>query len=124
MPRWITCVVLGPVCPAVLACAGTGRPEQRIEVLVHDRFARLGASDTGVEYRVGPIRVDAVGEGMYEARFEFDRLARDEAGIPHIARRRQTWLVRDGSHGTAEIVHVDDQKVLAFPGTGPQIVCY
>ena len=118
------CVAIALVCQALLACAGIGGPEQRIEALVHGRFAKLDASDAGVEYRVGPIRIDAAGEDLYEARFEFDRLATDDAGIPHVARREQTWLVRDLSDGTAEILRVDEQKLLAYPGTGPQIVCY
>ena len=124
MIRLNTCAALALLCPALLACAGISRPEQRIEALVHDRFALLDASDAEVEYRVGPIRIDAAGEDLYEARFEFDRLASDKAEIPHIARREQTWLVRDRFDGAAEILRVDEQKLLAFPGTGPQIVCY
>ena len=124
MSPWNTCVAVALLCPALLACAGISGPEQRIEALVHDRFAQLDATDPEVEYLVGPIRVDSAGEHLYEARFEFDRIASDEAGIPHIARREQTWLVRDLSDGTAEILRVDEQKLLAYPGTGPQIVCY
>jgi hypothetical protein len=119
-----TCVAVAILCPALLACAGSSSPEQRIEALVHDRFAELDATDPEVEYVVGPIRVDSAGADLYEARFEFDRLATDETGIPHIARREQTWLVRDLPDGTAEILQVDEKKLLAYPGTGPQIVCY
>ena len=119
MTQWYTCVAA-----TLLACAGIGGPEQRIEALVHERFDALDSADATVEYRVGPIRIDAAGEDLYEARFEFDRLASDEAGIPHIARREQTWLVRDLSSGTAEILQVDERMLLAYPGTGPQMVCY
>ena len=119
-----TCLTVAFACAALLACAGSGSPEQRIEALVRDRFAQLDATDAEVEYQVGPIRIDPAGEGLYEARFEFDRLATDEAGIPHIARREQAWLVRDHSDGTLEKLRVDERKLLAFPGTGPQIVCY
>jgi hypothetical protein len=123
--RWGKCISkLALLSSGLLACASSGGPEQRIEALVYDRFARLDAADPDVEYRVGPIRIAPTREGLYEARFELDRLATDEAGIPHIARRAQTWLVRERSDGTAEILSVDEQELLAFPGTGPQIVCY
>jgi hypothetical protein len=108
----------------LLACAGIGGPEQRREALVQDRIAKLDATDEDVVYRLGPVRIHAAGEDLYQVRFEFDRLASDEAGIPHIARREQTWLVRDLSDGTPEVLQVDEQKLLAYPGTGPQIVCY
>ena len=124
MIRLNTCAALALLCPALLACAGLSGPEQRIEALVQDRFAQLDATDPEVEYLVGPIRVDPAGEDLYEARFEFDRRTTDDAGIPHIARREQTWLVRELSDGTAEILQVDELKLLAYPGTGPQIVCY
>ncbi len=120
-----TCVaVLAFLGPVLLACASPSGPQQRIEAMVHDRFAQLASSDPAAEYRVGPIRVDAAGEDLYQARFEFDRLHTDEAAMPHIARREQTWLVRELADGTTEILQVDEQKVIAFPGTGPQIVCY
>jgi hypothetical protein len=92
--------------------------------MVHDRLAGLASTDPGAEYRVGPIRVDPAGEDLYRARFELDRLYTDEAAMRHIARREQTWLVRALADGTNEIVHVDDRKALAFPGTGPRVVCY
>ncbi len=120
-----TCVaVLAFLGSALLACASPNGPQQHIEALVHDRFVLLASTDPEAQYRVGPIRVDAAGEDLYQARFEFDRLQTDEAAMPHIARREQTWLVRELADGTTEILQVDEQKVIAFPGTGPQIVCY
>ena len=123
MIQWNACVAAALLCPALLACAGISGPEPRIEALIHDRFA-LDANDARVEVRLGPIRIDAAGEGLSAARFEFERLYSDEAGIPHIARREQTWLVRELADGAAEVLQVDEQKLLAYPGTGPQIVCY
>jgi hypothetical protein len=122
--RKICAAVLALVGPVLLACASPKGPEQRITALVHEQFAQLDATDPEVEYRVGPVRIDPAGGDLYEARFEFDRLASDEAGISHIARREQTWLVRDLSNGTTEILQVAEKKLLAYPGTGPQMVCY
>ena len=124
MIRGKTCVAGALLCLVLPACTAIGGPEPRIEGLVHDRLAELVASDAGVEVRVGPIRIDAAGQGLYEASVEFDRLYRDEAGIPHIARREQTWLIRDHALGTPEVLRVDERKRLAYPGTGPRIVCY
>lgn len=108
--------------PALVACTTPGSPEQRIEALVHARLTP--DADSRVEVRVGLIRIRPIGDDLYEARFELDRSALDEAGIPHIARREETWLVLDRSDGNAEILRVDRKKLLAYPGTGPQIVCY
>jgi hypothetical protein len=62
--------------------------------------------------------------GMVRVHFSFDRYALDEAGVPHLARREQTWLLRDRADDRPEVLRIDDQRKLAFPGTGPQIVCY
>ena len=77
-----------------------------------------------VEYRIGAIRVDSAGEGLYEAHFEFDRQAVDEAGAPHIARREHAWLVQAIPRDAPRILRIDERPLLPFPGTGPQIVCY
>lgn len=108
----------------LFACAAASGPQRRVEAVVHDRLAGLAAADPAVEYRVGPIRVDRAGEELYRARFELDRRFLDEAAMPHIARREQTWLVRARSSGAVEIVEIEEQQVLAFPGTGPRVVCY
>ncbi|MBW2281079.1 MAG: hypothetical protein JRG76_09905 [Deltaproteobacteria bacterium] len=92
--------------------------------MVHDRFAQVASADPDAEYRVGPIRVDPAGADLYQARFEVDRLHTGEDALPHVARREQTWLVQALPNGTDRLLQIDDQKVLAFPGTGPQVVCY
>jgi hypothetical protein len=86
--------------------------------------SELRSTHPQVEYRLSEMRTRAVGDGTYRTRFAFDRYALDEAGVPHVARREQTWLVRDRADDTLEVLRIDDQRQLAFPGTGPQIVCY
>jgi hypothetical protein len=104
--------------------AGTD-PERRITALVRAWLSDRRAEHPRVEYRfIGDIRIDPAGEGLYRARFEFDRLAEDDAGTPHIARREHTWIVRDVPDATPVILRIDEQSKLAFPGTGPQIICY
>lgn len=75
-------------------------------------------------YRVDSISVESVGEDLHRARFEFERRAVDSGGTPHIARSEHTWLVRGVPGRAPVIVRIDERPLLAFPGTGPQIVCY
>jgi len=86
-------------------------------------LSKLRSTYPQIEYRVDAIRVDSVGEGLYQARFEFDRRALDEAGAPHIARRKHIWLVRDFPGEAPVILKIDERPLLPFPGTGPQIIC-
>jgi hypothetical protein len=86
--------------------------------------SELRSTHPQVEYRLSQMRASAVGDGTFRAHFSFDRYAVDEAGVPHVARREQTWLVRDRTDGTLEVLRIDDRRQLVFPGTGPQIVCY
>jgi hypothetical protein len=57
-------------------------------------------------------------------RFQLDRRALDETGFTHVARREQTWLIRDLPGVPPAVLRIDEQRSLAFSGTGPQIVCY
>ncbi len=86
--------------------------------------AQLHASHHEVSYQIDPIDVDPVGEGLHRVRFEFGREFLDDAGIPHIARREHTWLVRDVSGRGPAILRIDEGPLVAFPGMGPQIICY
>jgi hypothetical protein len=70
------------------------------------------------------IHVVPVAGDVHRARFEFDRRAIDTSGAPHIARREHTWLVRRTKNDPPVILQIDERPLLAFPGTGPQIVCY
>jgi hypothetical protein len=83
----------------------------------------LRSTHLQLEFRIGPIRVDSVGDGLHRARFEFDRRALDETGIPHIARAEQIWLVRGLMGNAPAILRIDERPLLVFPGTGPRIVC-
>lgn len=77
-----------------------------------------------VEYRIGELHLESVGEDLVRVRFEFDRHSTDEQGLPHLVRREQTWLIRDPADEVPVVLRIDERRLLAFPGTGPQIVCY
>ena len=85
--------------------------------------SNLRSTHLQLEFRIGPIRLDSVGDGLHRARFEFDRRAQDQTGIPHVARGEQTWLVRGLMGGAPAILRIDERPLPVFPGTGPQIVC-
>ena len=97
---------------------------------LHDRSALLAwvsnlrATYPQIEYRLDPIRIQTEGPGRYRVRFEFDRHALDEAGLPHVARREHTWIVQSSANATPVILKMEERPLLFFPGTGPQIVCY
>ncbi|MBW2288624.1 MAG: hypothetical protein JRG90_12460 [Deltaproteobacteria bacterium] len=84
----------------------------------------LRSSHPKVEYRLDKVRLDSPEEDLVRVRFEFDRHAIDAAGLPHLARREQTWLIRDLPGEVPVVLRIEEQRLLAFPGTGPQIVCY
>ena len=86
--------------------------------------SNLRATYPQIEYRLDPIRIRAEGQDRYRVRFEFDRHALDEAGLPHVARREHTWIVRSDANATPVILRMEERPLLFFPGTGPQIVCY
>jgi hypothetical protein len=77
-----------------------------------------------VEYRLDKLRLDSLEDDLVRVRFEFERHAMDAAGLPHLTRREQTWLVRDLPGEVPVVPRIEEQRLLAFPGTGPQIVCY
>ncbi len=86
--------------------------------------SRLRASYPQIEYRLDSIRIEAQGSDLYRASFEFDRHALDAAGLSHVGRREQSWIIRSGSDAKALILRIEERPLLFFPGTGPQIVCY
>jgi hypothetical protein len=77
-----------------------------------------------VEFRLGRLRFDPVDDDLLRVRFELDRHAVDAAGLPHLARSEQTWLIRELPGEAPVVLRIEEQRLLAFPGTGPQIVCY
>jgi hypothetical protein len=108
-----------------ISSAATGAEgERRIESTVRGWLADLREAHPGVEYRIGAVRIDSAGKGLFRARFELDRRALDEVGVPHIARREHTWLVRDFPGQQPLLLRIDERQLLPFPGTGPRIVCY
>jgi hypothetical protein len=86
--------------------------------------SELRSGHPQVEYRLQPIRTESGGEGLVRARFEFERRAMDAEGLLHVARRAHTWLIRDVAGASPAVVRIDEERLLSFPGTGPQIVCY
>jgi hypothetical protein len=86
--------------------------------------SNLRATYPQIEYRLDSIRIQAEGRDRYRVRFEFDRHALDEAGLPHVARREHTWIVWSDANATPVILRMEERSLLFFPGSGPQIVCY
>jgi hypothetical protein len=87
-------------------------------------ISNLRASRPHTEYQLDSIRIESVKPDLYRARFQFNRRALDEAGIPHVARREHIWMVRSESNAAPVILQIEERPLLFFPGTGPQIVCY
>lgn len=77
-----------------------------------------------VEYQLDALRTESLDGGTYRAQFELNRRAIDEDGVPHVARRMQTWTIRDVPGARPAVLSIDEERLLSFPGTGPQIVCY
>jgi hypothetical protein len=87
-------------------------------------IADLRTHHRNVEYRLSEIRTEVAGDGLYRAQFEVDRRSVDGDEMPHVARRRYTWLIREQGYLEPAVVRIEEERVLHFPGTGPQIVCY
>ena len=86
--------------------------------------ARLRAIYPQIAYALGPIQIQSEASDRYRVQLEFDRHASDAAGLPHVARREQTWVVRSDTNGTSVILSIEEKPLLFYSGTGPQIVCY
>jgi len=86
--------------------------------------SNLRATYSQIEHRLDPIRIQPETRDRYRVRFEFDRYALDEAGLPHVVRREQVWIVRSDASATPVILRIEERPLLYFPGSGPQIVCY
>jgi hypothetical protein len=98
--------------------------------VIHDRGALLAWTSSlrstypQIEYRLDPIHIHAEGGDRYRVRFEFDRHALDDAGLPHVVRREHTWIVQSSTSETPVILRIEERPLIFFPGTGPQVVCY
>jgi len=77
-----------------------------------------------VDYQLEVVRIDFLDDGTCRATFELNRRALDADKMSHIARRKQTWTIRGIDQIKPEVLRIDEQRLLSFPGTGPQIVCY
>jgi hypothetical protein len=77
-----------------------------------------------VEYQIRDIRVGLLENGSRHARFEVDRRGVDDEGAMHLTRRRMTWHLRDPGSGPLVLEGVEEERLILFPGTGPQIVCF
>jgi hypothetical protein len=77
-----------------------------------------------VEYRLAGLTISD-GEGdVYRVRFALQRHAVDESGLAHIALSDQTWRIRVAAGRNPIVTEIAMEPRIAFPGTGPQIVCY
>ena len=86
--------------------------------------SNLHSTHLQLDYRIDSIDVESLDDDLHRARFKFERRAVDDGGVPHLARREHDWLVRDVPGEAPVIVRIDERALLAFPGTGPQIICY
>jgi len=77
-----------------------------------------------VEYELDRMSATRVGDQLHRVRFEVTRRAVDAEGLPHVARSRQTWLIRDRAGLPPTVLRAENVRLLSFPGTGSQIVCY
>ena len=87
-------------------------------------LSNLRTTYSQIEYRLDSVCIHPEGPGRYRVRFEFDRHALDETGLPHAARREHAWIVQDNAGGTPVILSIEERPLLFFSGTGPQIICY
>ena len=117
-PRPLEALLLGPPFRLSLAEA-----EVRSRDELRTWREELHATHSRIEYRFDPVLVRPAGADLYRVSFELDRRAVDAAGTPHVARSEQSWLVRDTPRGLV-VETIDERRLLPFPGTGPQIVCY
>jgi hypothetical protein len=98
--------------------------------VLHDRPALLAwvsdlrATYPQIEYQLDSIRVQAEAQDLYRVHFEFNRRALDDAGLSHVARRKHTWIVQTESNAKPVILRIEEQPLLFYSGTGPQVVCY
>jgi hypothetical protein len=77
-----------------------------------------------VAYHITAIRVEEPPDGPRRALVELDREAVDDAGLRHLARREHTWWIDAHAGEQLTVLGVREQRLIVFPGTGPQIVCY
>ncbi len=82
------------------------------------------SSDFRVEYEIDSIRIESTEKDVRRAHFEIERRISMSGEIPRIARREHTWLIRDVVGTAPAILRIHERPLLAFPGTGPQVVCY
>jgi hypothetical protein len=98
---------------------GTTRDPAEIEAWLDE----LRSPHPRVEFTIDALRVTPAEAGLYELRFTVDRRANDAQGLSHVARSEHTWLVRMREESPAAIARIEAHPVLAFPGTGPRIIC-
>jgi hypothetical protein len=91
---------------------------------LRDWVTELRSEHPHVRYSIARFHVDGPRDGSYRAHFEVDREAVDEQGMHHLMRREQSWQLRPADGSRLRVLDIDDEPILAFPGSGPQIVCY
>jgi hypothetical protein len=77
-----------------------------------------------VEYRLAGLSIVEDDPEVYRVRFALERRAVDASGLDHIARSDETWRIRVAPSRAPVVFEIASVPRLAFPGTGPQIICY
>jgi hypothetical protein len=77
-----------------------------------------------VEYRLAGIEIDRMQGETYDIRFALERRSVESTGLSHIARWAERWRIRIPASASPTVLAISEEPRLAFPGTGPQIVCF
>ena len=86
--------------------------------------SRLRSPFPIVEFEINKLRSNPLEENSTRVRFEIERKAVDKDGFPHVMRSAQTWIIRDKTETSPVVVRIEEDLLIPFPGTGPQIICY
>jgi len=84
----------------------------------------LRSPHSRVAYRLAGLTISRADEAAHRVRFALKRHAIDASGVAHIALSDQTWEIHSAPGGPIVVMRIASEPRLAFPGTGPQIVCY
>lgn len=87
-------------------------------------LAMLRSAHARVAYSIAKLHVDELDGGSFRVHFEVDRETVDDEGMLHVMRREQSLQLQRSMQGRLFVLDIKDEPRLAFPGSGPQIVCY
>jgi hypothetical protein len=87
-------------------------------------LGKLRSEQPFVHFEISKLHIDSASDASYRLHFELERRSVDDEGLPHVLRSEQSWRIRESADLSMEVLGIQEQAKLAFPGTGPQIVCY